>query len=71
MSTGRQTTAPIVTACPQCGAELLNAIVRLRLYGVALQDGLVVDYDGGPQPESEADIIERCADDNTVIFCEA
>ena len=28
-------------------------------------------YDGGPQPESEADIIELCAEDNTIIFCEA
>ncbi len=71
MSTGKQATSPIVTACPQCGAGLLNAIVRLSLYGVSVEDGLVVDYDGGPQPESEADIIELCAEDNTVIFCEA
>jgi hypothetical protein len=71
MNTGKQTTSPIMTACPQCGTELLNAIVRLSLYGVSLEDGLVVDYDGGPQPESEADIIELCAEDNTVIFCEA
>lgn len=71
MSTGKQAIAPIVTACPQCGAEPLNAIVRLSLYGVSVEDGLVVDYDGGPQPESEADIIELCAEDNTIIFCEA
>ena len=71
MSTGQQATSPIVTACPQCGAGLLNAIVRLSLFGVSLEDGLVVDYDGGPQPESEADIIELCAEDNTIIFCEA
>ncbi|HKP36777.1 MAG TPA: hypothetical protein VJT71_07955 [Pyrinomonadaceae bacterium] len=71
MSTRKQATSPIVTACPQCGAGLLNAIVRLSLFGVSLEDGLVVDYDGGPQPESEADIIELCAEDNTIIFCEA
>ena len=71
MSTGKQAASPIVTACPQCGAGLLNAIVRLSLFGVSLEDGLVVDYDGGPQPESEADIIELCAEDNTIIFCEA
>jgi hypothetical protein len=71
MSTREQRTRPIVTACPQCGAEPLNAIVRLSLSGVSLEDGLVVDYDGGPQPESEADIIELCAEDNTIIFCEA
>ena len=71
MSTGKQAASPIVTACPQCGAGLLNAIVRLSLFGVSLEDGLVVDYDGGPQPESEADIIELCAEDNTIIFCDA
>jgi len=71
MSTRKQAASPIVTACPQCGAGLLNAIVRLSLFGVSLEDGLVVDYDGGPQPESEADIIELCAEDNTIIFCEA
>ena len=65
MSTGKQAASPIVTACLQCGAGLLNAIVRLSLFGVSLEDGLVVDYDGGPQPESEADIIELCAEDNT------
>ena len=71
MRTGKQAASPMMTACTQCGAGLLNAIVRLRLFGVSLEDGLVVDYDGGPQPESEADIIELCADDNTIIFCEA
>src|SRR5437667_7459654 len=70
MSTGKQAASPIVTACSQCGAGLLNAIVRLSLFGVSLEDGLVVDYDGGPQPESQADIIELCAEDNTIIFCE-
>jgi len=57
-------------ACPTCSAAL-NAFVRITLYSVELEDGSIVSYEGGPQPESAADIIELCADDNTIIFCEA
>ncbi len=64
-------TKPVRTnACPTCSAAL-NASVRITLYSVELEDGSIVSYEGGPQPESEADIIELCEADNTVILCEA
>ncbi len=71
MSTNKQTPTPTrVTTCPQCSADL-NAILKITLYAITLEDGSLVDYDGGPQPESEADIIELCQPDNTIIVCEA
>jgi len=62
------TTGPL-TACPQCGADL-NASVRIALYTVKLDEsGQVTSFEGGPQPESESDLIELCQADNTTITC--
>jgi hypothetical protein len=61
-------TGPL-TACPQCGAEL-NASVRITLYTVKLDEtGQVTSFEGGPQPESESDLIDLCESDNTTITC--
>jgi hypothetical protein len=61
-------TGPL-TACPQCGADL-NASVRITLYTVKLDDsGQITSFDGGPQPESESDLLELCQADNTTISC--
>jgi hypothetical protein len=56
--------------CPTCNA-LLNAFVTISLYSVEVEDGSIVSYGGGPQPESEADLLELCESDNTLIVCEA
>ncbi len=61
--------AKTLTTCPQCNSEL-NAILRLILYNVTVRDGLVIHYQGGPQPESDSDIAELCDSDNTIIVCE-
>jgi hypothetical protein len=61
-------TGPL-TACPRCGAAL-NAFVRISLYTVKLDEtGQVTSFEGGPQPESESDLIELCQTDNTTITC--
>lgn len=57
------------TTCPQCNSEL-NAILRLTLYNVTIHDGSVIDYQGGPQPESDSDMAELCQSNNTIIVCE-
>lgn len=63
-----RTTGPL-TACPQCGAAL-NASVRITLYTVKLGDsGQITSFEGGPQPESESDLLELCQADNTTITC--
>ena len=57
------------TACPECGAEL-QAAVKIYLYGVEVNNaGLVIKYDGGPQPENEDDILELCDLQNTIVYC--
>jgi hypothetical protein len=58
-----------LTACPQCSADL-NASVRITLYTVKLDEsGQVTSFQGGPQPESESDLLELCQADNTTITC--
>jgi len=59
----------VFTTCPQCGAEL-QAAVKIYLYGVEVNSaGLVIKYDGGPQPENEDDILELCDLQNTTVYC--
>jgi hypothetical protein len=59
----------VFTACPECGAEL-QAAVRIYLYGVEVNNaGLVIKYDGGPQPENDDDILELCDLQNTTVYC--
>ena len=59
----------VFTACPECGAEL-QAAVKIYLYGVEVNNaGLVIKYDGGPQPENEDDILELCDLQNTTVYC--
>ncbi len=59
----------VFTACPECGAEL-QAAVKIYLYGVEVNSaGLVIKYDGGPQPENEDDILELCDLQNTTVYC--
>jgi hypothetical protein len=62
--------SPRTGNCPTCNA-LLNAFVTISLYSIEVEDGSIVYYDGGPQPESEADLLELCEADNTLIVCEA
>lgn len=58
-----------ITRCPECKGEL-NASVNFRLYAVSVdQHGSIVDYDGGPQPDSEEDILELAASDTPTIYC--
>ena len=55
--------------CPDCGAEL-HASVKINLYAVEVNsDGRIINYDGGPQPASEEDILELCEPANTTIYC--
>ena len=57
------------TACPECGAKL-QAAVKIYLYGVEVNNaGLLIKYDGGPQPENEDDILELCDLQNTTVYC--
>ena len=57
------------TACPECGAEL-QAALKIYLYGVEVNSaGLLIKYDGGPQPENEDDILELCDLQNTTVYC--
>ena len=59
----------VFTACPECGAEL-QAAVKIYLYGVEVNSaGLLIKYDGGPQPENEDDILELCDLQNTTVYC--
>ncbi len=59
----------VFTTCPECGAEL-QAAVKIYLYGVEVNNaGLVIKYDGGPQPENEDDILELCDLQNTTVYC--
>ena len=59
-----------ITACPTCGADL-NALMSIKLYAVTVQtDGTVTDYDGGPQPDSEQDLIDLCNEGNSPIVCD-
>jgi len=59
----------VFTACPECGAEL-QAALKIYLYGVEVNNaGLVIKYDGGPQPENENDILELCDLQNTIVYC--
>lgn len=59
----------VFTACPECGAEL-QAALKLYLYGVEVNSaGLLIKYDGGPQPENEDDILELCDLQNTTVYC--
>lgn len=59
----------VFTSCPECGAEL-QAAVKIYLYGVEVNNaGLVIKYDGGPQPENEDDILELCDLQNTTVYC--
>jgi hypothetical protein len=59
----------VFTACPGCGAEL-QAAVKIYLYGVEINNaGLVIKYDGGPQPENEDDILKLCDLQNTTVYC--
>jgi hypothetical protein len=63
-----KTSGPART-CPDCGAELY-ASVTINLYAVEVNsDGRIINYDGGPQPASEEDILELCEPDNTTIYC--
>jgi len=59
----------VFTACPECGAEL-QAALKIYLYGVEVNSaGLLIKYDGGPQPENEDDILELCDLQNTTVYC--
>jgi hypothetical protein len=59
----------VFTTCQECGAEL-QAAVKIHLYGVEVNNaGLVIKYDGGPQPENEDDILELCDLQNTTVYC--
>jgi hypothetical protein len=59
----------VSTSCPQCGAEL-QAAVKIYLCGVEVNSaGLVIKYDGRPQPENEDDILELCDLQNTTVYC--
>jgi hypothetical protein len=59
----------VFTTCPECGAEL-QAALKIYLYGVAVNSaGLLIKYDGGPQPENENDILELCDLQNTTVYC--
>jgi hypothetical protein len=59
----------VFTTCPECGTEL-QAAVKIYLYGVKVNNaGLVIKYDGGPQPENEDDILELCDLQNTTVYC--
>jgi len=59
----------VFTACPECGAEL-QASLKIYLYGVEVNSaGLLIKYDGGPQPENEDDILELCDLQNTTVYC--
>ena len=59
----------VFTTCPECGAEL-QAAVKIYLYGVEVNStGLVIKYDGGPQPENEDGILELCDLQNTTVYC--
>jgi hypothetical protein len=59
----------VFTTCPECGAEL-QAAVKIYLYGVEINNaGVVIKYDGGPQPENEDDILELCDLQNTTVYC--
>jgi len=61
--------AAIYTTCPECNAEL-QASVKLYLYGISVDSkGQVMSYEGGPQPESEEDILEIVDSQNTNIYC--
>jgi hypothetical protein len=60
-------TGPL-TACPQCGADL-NASVHITLYSVKLDEsGQVTSFEGGPQPESDSDLIQLCESNTTTII---
>ena len=59
----------VFTTCQECGAEL-QAAVKIYLYRVEINNaGLVIKYDGGPQPENEDDILELCDLQNTTVYC--
>jgi len=59
----------VSTACLECGAEL-QAALKIYLYGVEVNSaGLLIKYDGGPQPENEDDILELCDLQNTTVYC--
>jgi len=67
-SSSTKTSGPTRT-CPNCGAEL-HASVKINLYAVEVNsDGRIINYDGGPQPASEEDILELCEPANTTIYC--
>jgi hypothetical protein len=64
-----EATEPPITSCPECGAAL-QAIVKVYLYDVAVTpNGVVLSYEGGPQPEDESDILELCDLQNTTVYC--
>ena len=54
--------------CPQCGG-LLNATATVTLYDVEVQNGEIVNFDGGPVPQSEESFLELINAANPTIVC--
>ena len=60
----------LIAGCPQCNAPL-NAVFFIALHNITIEsDGTIKSYEGGPNPESDSDVLDLANESNATIICE-